>query len=117
VSPDGKRLAGLRISRSTGAVQLSVFDGSRWRGLPASEGSAPIGWTPDGLHLLVLTPRTAVVSAVRVSDGRTTTYAELPFRDPDPRMVDVNRDATAILYLKREPVRDLWMLRAEDDAE
>lgn len=117
VSPDGKQLAGLRMSRSTGAVQLSVFDGSRWRDLPSSEGSAPIGWTPDGLQLLVLTPRTAVVSAVRVSDGRTTTYAELPFRDPDPRMVDVNRDATAFLYSKREPVRDLWMLRAENSAE
>jgi len=82
-----------------------------------SEGSAPIGWTPDGLQLLVLTPRTAVVSAVRVSDGRTTVYAALPFRDPDPRMVDVNRDATAFLYAKREPVRDLWVLRSGTDTE
>ena len=117
VSPDGKRLAGLRLSRSTGAVQLSVFDGGRWSVLPMSEGSAPIGWTPDGLQLLVLTPRTAVVSAVRVSDGRTTVYAALPFSDPDPRMVDVNRDATAFLYAKREPVRDLWVLRTGTDEE
>jgi Tol biopolymer transport system component/predicted Ser/Thr protein kinase len=117
VSPDGRRLAGLRLSRVTGAVELSVFDGSRWHVLPASEGSAPIGWTPDGQQLLVLDPRAAVVSAVRISDGRTTPYAELPFRDPDPRMVDVSREATAFLYSKREPVRDLWMLRAGKDAE
>jgi dipeptidyl aminopeptidase/acylaminoacyl peptidase len=117
VSPDGRRLAGLRLSRVTGAAELSVFDGSRWHVFPVSEGSAPIGWTPDGQQLLVLASRTGVVSAVRISDGRTTTYAELPFRDPDPRMVDVNREATAFLYTKREPVRDLWMLRSGKDAE
>ncbi|MBP1678136.1 MAG: Serine/threonine protein kinase [Bacteroidetes bacterium] len=116
-SPDGKRLAGLRLSRSTGVTQLSVFDDGRWRVLPMSEGSGPIGWTPDGTQVLVLAPRTALVSAIRVTDGRTTAYAQLPFRDPDPRMVDVNRYATAFLYAKREPVRDLWMLRAGEDSE
>jgi dipeptidyl aminopeptidase/acylaminoacyl peptidase/predicted Ser/Thr protein kinase len=115
-SPDATWLACLRLSRETGLARVAVHGAGRWHEIPAGEGAVPIGWTPDGGRVLLLMPRTGVVVAARVSDGATSVFAELPFRDIDPRMVDVRRDGNALLYSKREPVRDLWMLRADGDS-
>jgi dipeptidyl aminopeptidase/acylaminoacyl peptidase len=112
-SPDGVRLAGIQRSRESGIARLSVYENGVWKPLPMGEGSGLIGWTRDGAQVLVLAPLTGTVSAVRVADGRTTAFASLPFTEPDPFMFDVSRDAAAFLYSQREPVCDLWMLRAQ----
>jgi Tol biopolymer transport system component len=116
-SGDGRRIAGLGISRTAGGVQpgVVVYDvearGYRRIGdlLPAwGEFSAAPVWLPDDRHLVLGTATDLMLVDSETNEQRQLLAAPSGSRLFQPRP---SRDGRTLYYLRLEEESDLWIAR------
>ena len=108
ISPDGKQLA--YLDRANGLSLLQIDSGEK-RTLPNSTTTVPLGWYPDGTHLLIgdfKLPHT--LWKMSTVDGSSRKLLEL---DEDFNDVLISPDGSRIAFDKLSKHSELWVMRAD----
>jgi eukaryotic-like serine/threonine-protein kinase len=107
ISRDGKFLA---YSDHAGNLSLLQIDTGDLRQLSSSHLS-PVGWFPDGNHLLVASSgENPGLWKMSTFDGATRKIS-----DGEVRTAVLSPDGSSIAFLKRGPAHEIWLMGAEGE--
>jgi serine/threonine protein kinase len=104
ISPDGKQLA--YFDHATG-LSLMLIDSGEKRNFPNSTSKFPVGWYPDGNHLLVYRLGISkTLEKMSILDGTTRKLMDLE-EDIYPSL---SPDGSRIVFVKDKNPSELWLL-------